>query len=270
MRVGSSGWQHPARAFRADANCSLHAVDLTERGDSTTRHPWEVQRFDAYRRILADHEALAAHRVLDVGAGDGWFTDSLAEHLPADAMTTCWDVNYDDNDLEPVRPGAVRTRERPETTHDLILALDVLEHIADPGRFVAEALAPVTEPGASVLVSVPAFQRLYGAHDVALGHHRRYGRHQLLDQIAPWIDVIEHGSLFTSLLVPRAAAVAVGRLRRSQTHDRDHGVGSWTAGPGLTNITRSALGADVRVGRAAARVGLRLPGLSLWAFGIGR
>ncbi len=243
-------------------------MDLTERGASTTRHPWEVQRFHAYRRILADHGALGARRVLDVGAGDGWFSDVLADALHADAITTCWDVNYDDHDLEPARPGQVRTRERPGPDHDLILVLDVLEHIDDPEKFIAEFLQPITDPHVPVLVAVPAYQRLFGSHDVALGHHRRYGRRQLLDQVAGWIDVVEHGSLFTTLLPFRAATVVAER-RRGPTGSM-HGIGHWTAGPSVTALANGWLAADARAGRALARAGFRLPGLSHWAFGVGR
>jgi hypothetical protein len=243
-------------------------VDLTERGDSDTRHPWEVQRFRAYRRILADHGALDARRVLDVGAGDGWFSDMLRAHLAADAVVTCWDVNYDDNDLEPTTPGIVRTRERPPGPHDLVLALDVLEHVADPDRLIAESLVEIAPTGTPVLVAVPAGQWLFSAHDVALGHHRRYGRRELLRQLAPWVDVVEHGSLFTSLVLPRAASKLLERARTPEA--AEHGIGGWSGGRWITSMVNGALAADAVTGRALGRVGVRLPGLSVWAFGVVR
>jgi Methyltransferase domain len=245
-------------------------MDLTERGDGTLRHPWEVQRFEAYRRVLADHGALGARRVLDVGAGDAWFGDRLAEHLPADAEIVCWDINYDDNDLEPSDPRLVRTRERPTPGYDLVLVLDVLEHIADPAEFIASTLGPLADAGTHVLVAVPAHQRLFSAHDHALGHHRRYSRRELLDQLEPWIDVVEDGPLFTSLLLPRAASVVAERSRRRPPEGAQHGVGHWSGGPLLTAVANAALGADARVGRAARRAHLRLPGLSHWAYGVVR
>jgi hypothetical protein len=243
-------------------------VDLTERGASTTRHPWEVQRFHAYRRVLADHDALGAPRVLDVGAGDGWFSDMLGDSLADDATTICWDVNYDEHDLEPTRPGQTRTRDRPGPGHDLILVLDVLEHIEDVDEFVSSSLRPITDRGVPVLVAVPAYQRLFGPHDVALGHHRRYGRRQLLDQVSPWIDVVEHGSLFATLVPVRAATVAVERLRPGD--ESAHGIGEWAGGSAVTALANTWLSADARAGRALAAAGIRLPGLSHWAFGVGR
>ena len=255
---------------RAGANCSLQPMDLTERGDSAVRHPWEVQRWEAYRRVLADHGALSARRVLDVGAGDGWFGDRLAEHLPDAAEVVCWDVNYDDNDLEPTNPRLVRTREQPSAGFDLVLLLDVLEHIEDPVAFIDTVLAPLTSPGTPVLVAVPAHRRLFGGHDVALGHFRRYGRRELLGQLDPWIDTVEDGSLFTSLLLPRAVSVGVERIRRRPASTVDHGVGAWDGGPIVTAVVDAALAADARLGRAVRRTGVRLPGLSHWVFGIVR
>lgn len=246
-------------------------MDLTERGAGVNRHPWEVQRFEAYRRVLADHDALSAGRVLDVGAGDGWFSEMLVGALPSDAEVVCWDINYDDNDLEPQGSGLIRTRERPSPGFDLILALDVLEHVAEPERFIADTLAPLAAPGTAVLVAVPAHQRLFGSHDVALGHHRRYGREQLLSQLQPWVDVTEHGSLFTSLLLPRAVTVLLERVRRGDARARDdHGVGGWDGGPVTTAVVNAALRADARVGRAMTRRGVPVPGLSSWAFGATR
>ncbi len=245
-------------------------MDLTERRAGGDRHPWEVQRFEAYRRILKDHGALTAQRVLDVGSGDGWFTDALAGALPPHAETVCWDINYDDNDLEPRRTGVVRTRVQPSPGYDLVLALDVLEHIDEPVSFIGAQLAPLTTAGTSVLVAVPAYQRLFSAHDEALGHLRRYGRRELLGQLAPWIDVVEDGSLFTSLLAPRSAQVAVERVRGRRAPGAEHGVGGWDGGGAVTSAINGTLGADARLSRWLTRRGVRLPGLSHWAFGVVR
>lgn len=201
-----------------------------------------------------------------MGAGDGWLSDQLSPDLPAGAETICWDVNYDDHDLEPAQPGIVRTRERPAPGHDLLLVLDVLEHVEDPVGFIDRELRPLAVPGTPVLVSVPAYPSLFGDHDRALGHHRRYRRREFLDQLAPWIDIDEQASLFASLLLPRAVQVSIER-RRTHSPPTDHGVGGWSGGRLVTALVGGVLAADARIGRSLARVGVRLPGLSHWAFG---
>lgn len=244
-------------------------MDLSERsaatlGAATRRHPWEIERFRAYRRILADHGALDSRRVLDVGAGDGWFSESLLESLADDAEVYCWDTNYASVDLAVTDPRVTRSVEPPSGTFDLALVLDVLEHVGDPSRLIDESLRPVLPPGTPVLVAVPAHQWLFSRHDVALGHHRRYRRSELRDQVTPWLELVEEGPLFVSLIPPRAAAVCLERLRGAAT-DADVGVGSWNGGPLLTRSIRSVLAADARLTRRGpAR---RLPGLSTWLFG---
>src|SRR5690606_14588702 len=56
---------------------------------------------------------------------------------------------------------------------DLVLLADVLEHVDDDAgalRWLLDALSP----GAHALITVPAGPELWSAHDVALGHRRRY------------------------------------------------------------------------------------------------
>ena len=131
-------------------------------------------------------------------------------------------------------------------------------------------LAPLTAPGTPVLVAVPAHQRLFGSHDEALGHHRRYARRELLDQVSPWIEVVEDGPLFTTLLLPRAVSVVIERFAPRPAAGADHGVGNWSGGPLLTWVANRVLAADAHIGRAARRAHVPLPGLSHWAFGIAR
>jgi SAM-dependent methyltransferase len=57
--------------------------------------------------------------------------------------------------------------------YDAIVAVNVLEHIADDQALVAR-LATLLRPGGQLLVYVPACPFAFGALDVKLGHHRRY------------------------------------------------------------------------------------------------
>ena len=56
---------------------------------------------------------------------------------------------------------------------DAIVSLDTLEHVADHASAV-EGIASALKPGGVLVLNVPAFRWLWGPHDVALMHHRRY------------------------------------------------------------------------------------------------
>jgi SAM-dependent methyltransferase len=63
---------------------------------------------------------------------------------------------------------------------DLVLMLDVLEHIEDhlaAARHVREILAP----GGAFVITVPALMGLWSQHDVANWHFRRYTKQSLQD-----------------------------------------------------------------------------------------
>jgi SAM-dependent methyltransferase len=55
----------------------------------------------------------------------------------------------------------------------LVLLTDVLEHVADDRRLLAE-IVDASGGGTHVLITVPADMRLWSPHDVAFGHYRRY------------------------------------------------------------------------------------------------
>ncbi|MDL2341613.1 MAG: class I SAM-dependent methyltransferase [Patescibacteria group bacterium] len=56
---------------------------------------------------------------------------------------------------------------------DIIVALDVLEHIEDDSKALNE-WRRVLKPRGNILITVPAYQWLWTSHDTSLQHFRRY------------------------------------------------------------------------------------------------
>jgi len=238
-------------------------MDLRERRDAVGRHPWEVVRSRAYRRLLAQHVPVATvDRVLDVGAGDGWFAEQLCADLTAGADVVCWDTNYGPAELDAGDGrGVHRTATRPDGLFDVVFALDVLEHVEDDEGLLADAIVPALSPGGTAILSAPAHPLLFSDHDRMLQHVRRYRPAALFQLVGRHLDVVATGSLFTTLVPPRAVDVALQHLGRSKDAE---GAGSWSHGPALTRAVTSVLELDATTGLALARSGLRLPGLSAW------
>jgi SAM-dependent methyltransferase len=248
-----------------------------------TRHPWEVARAHFFRDLLVERKVLPETRaVLDIGAGDGYVAQILAEVLPPRASLVCVDAHYEDTHLRtlPIETGGSIsfTRDAPSGPFDLLLLIDVVEHVSNDELFVRGHLARL-RPDGFVLVSVPAWQSLYSAHDVALGHFRRYRPRQLRELLTSvGLAIDSSGGLFHSLLFPRAVTVAGERLRGihyarpavALRHDLGdprewHGVGGWSGGRALTRCVSSVLAADNALSAELARRSFALPGLSAWA-----
>jgi SAM-dependent methyltransferase len=249
-------------------------MDLVEvPGANFRRHPWEVARARFFLRLL-DKAGLRDRRqtVLDVGAGDGYFARQLLAGLPPESRCVCFDSNYTDADLtrfaSPDLAQLGFTRQPPSERFDLILLLDVIEHVEDDRSFLSGFVHDQLAPGGTVLVSVPAWPALFSRHDVALKHYRRYTPAAARELIASCGLVIRRsGGLFHSLLFPRAMSVLGERVSRLTAREAraPADLGDWRGGAALSSLVGGALAVDAALGRAAAATGVALPGLSFWA-----
>lgn len=133
---------------------------------------------------------------------------------------------------------------------DLALVLDVLEHLPERSRALAE-LHRVVRPGGALVVTVPAHPRLWSRHDELNHHCRRYTGEALRAQAQGDGWEVLRTSHFMSALLP--AAVLARRLGR--------GADGLETPPAPVN---RALEATIKGEAALIRRGARLPvGLSL-------
>jgi 2-polyprenyl-3-methyl-5-hydroxy-6-metoxy-1,4-benzoquinol methylase len=181
-------------------------MDLKEEdilGADIGRHWYYRSKAAALRRMVGP---LAPQHLLDVGAGSGFFSRHLLTEGGAQSAL-CVDVGYECNRDETLdgKPVLYR-RDCGPTDCDLVLMMDVLEHVDDDVGLVRDYATKVPS-GAHFLVTVPAFRFLWSGHDVFLEHKRRYTLPEIQKTMGNAGLTIVKGAYFFGFIFPLATAV---------------------------------------------------------------
>jgi SAM-dependent methyltransferase len=206
------------------------------------------------RRILLSRELDRIGRpgfALDIGAAGGGNTRvlltrgwrSVALEYGAEGAAVARNRGLD------VIRGDARHLPLATGSADLVIALDVLEHIEDDARVAAE-IHRVLRPGGTLFATVPCDMRLWSPHDVAVGHVRRYTRDTLSAVVTGAGLHIDSLWSWNVLLRP---VVAVRRRRMSDSTGSE-----LEELPGLVNACLKAIAAVERYLPVKS-----LPGVSL-------
>lgn len=137
---------------------------------------------------------------------------------------------------------------------DLICMFDVLEHI-DQDEATLEVVRRHLAPGGALVITVPAYRALFGPHDVALHHKRRYERAELAQKLRGAGFAVAKLSFANMTLLPLAV------LARIMDKYRGGGRVSGTTVPAswINNLFTRILGAEaVLLGHADLPFGLSL------------
>ena len=237
-------------------------MDLRERASSNgSRHPWETVRSAFFTRKIVGLTNNRPVHILDIGSGDCWFSEQLIAKLPQGSQITCSDLNFTDDDIATASmPGINKVRSIPQQSFDIVIMLDVLEHIEDDSAFLQQEVVPRLKPDGHLVISVPAHPSLFTSHDAFLGHFRRYTRSQLLDVSGKFFSSNQNGYLFISLALVRL----LQRITTSKNVDAESGIGNWGAGLMVTKLVNYALFIDAFVSRVLQTIRVRIPGLTVW------
>lgn len=154
-------------------------------------HWWYRVRRNLVKRIVHDDyvEKKRRLKILDVGCGAGALMKELEGYGAVSGVDFSIDsVNFcKKRGITDVRQGDILNLPFQDNTFDIVLALDILEHVDDDKKGASE-ISRVLKSGGKAIVFVPSFMILWGSTDEVSKHKRRYRKTKFL-------QTLEQGSL---------------------------------------------------------------------------
>ncbi len=225
------------------------------------RHWW----YRARREVLAAlirRRAMPLHgaAVLEVGCGTGHNLAMLGQFGEVDALEldAAARAVAEKRLGRPVMDSPLpELRGVAEGHYDLIGAFDVIEHIVDDEAALA-SIARRLKPHGKLVVSVPAHQWMWSAHDTVNHHHRRYSKRALRRLFETSPLKLEAIGYFNSLLFP----LAVAQRMASKIRGKDDSDLAMPPRPVNYALERGFAAERLLIGKVPLP-----PGLSLFAIG---
>ncbi len=255
-------------------------MDLTESLDinsnKSARHPWELARLKVITKLLQNISNFKQQRaisVMDIGCGDAFFVNQLRlkwpknQYYAVDSAFTTETIKTLQGLYGIDNPMYFNNLEGIKLDEPLnaILLMDVIEHIEDDHGFLKNLNSlSFTNKQTQVLITVPAFQSLFSAHDTFLKHYRRYNLKLLKETLQEsGLIITESGYFFSTLIIPRLLSLLKEKLTGKNPEPK--GIGDWHGNKLISYLLINALSCDYSINRMFHKLGVNLPGLSLYA-----
>lgn len=165
------------------------------------KHWW----FKAKRKIILDliDKVKQKHmKILDSGCGCGYILPILNSYGEVSAMDfSQYAIEYAKKNFDGViKEGDLNGHIPYEyNTFDLILSLDVLEHVPDD-KLALKNLYNLLDINGKIVITVPAHMFLWSYHDENHMHKRRYNKSELRNKLKNSGFTIQYLSYYNTLL----------------------------------------------------------------------
>lgn len=212
-------------------------MDLKEEnilGDNISDHWYYQSKASALQKFINKKSEL---KILDVGAGSGFFSKFLLKNLPR-SEAVCVDINYEKETEQLISGSPIKFVKSIENTNaDVVLLMDVLEHVDNDVGLLKEYVNK-SGSGTRFIITVPAFNFLWSSHDVFLEHKRRYTIASLNKTLVDSGLKIDQSCYFFGVIFPVAFTVRMLGKFKSQTDAQSD---LSPAKPWLNSILKSLL-----------------------------
>lgn len=243
--------------------------------EKINRHPWELARIEVVKSFLRPIIAEKPNAtILDLGCGDVFVAQQLAYQYPK-ATFHCVDIAFTPEIItsisKPVKNLPISLYSSTQELNnsisnkvDVVLLLDVIEHIEDEITFLKElSQSGLIDANTKIIITVPAYQKLFSNHDVYLKHFRRYNIALLNNHLQQaGFESKKTGYFFISLLFLR---IIQKLLQGNKTVDAEKGIGAYQSKGWIDTLMVKTLYLDFLIGKFFRIFGIKLPGLSCFS-----
>lgn len=210
-------------------------------------HWWFVARRHIIRSLLRSTLERGPREILEVGAGTGGNLKMLSEfgRVAAMEMNESARALAREKVTEEVRIEYGRCPDDlpfKDDRFDLICMFDVLEHI-DQDVQCLRSLASKLKPQGRIVITVPAYQWMWGPHDEHLHHIRRYTATTLTQSLHESGYHVDRISYFNTLLFPLAVAARL----KDRVLTGKNATGVSTPAPIMNNLMRAVFSLESRM-----------------------
>lgn len=173
------------------------------------KHWWFVARRAIIEQVIRKLNLPADAKIFEAGCGTGGNLAMLSRHGRVSAMELNETARTFASELQlgEIQPGLLPDDiPFPDKNFDLIVLLDVLEHVEEDTASL-QALFAKLKPSGWLLITVPAYPWLWSQHDDLLHHKRRYLLHHLQQIVGNAGYNVHFVSYFNFVLFPLIAGV---------------------------------------------------------------
>ncbi|MCL4417278.1 MAG: class I SAM-dependent methyltransferase [Actinobacteria bacterium] len=182
-------------------------------------HWWHIAKREITLKLLKKYFAKNNPKILDIGCGTGKNLEELSK------FGETWGVDASDEAISYCRKRKFKNLKLSKAentgfkknTFDIVTAFDLLEHIDD--KKAVEEIKKILKPKGLIIVTVPAYKKLWSKWDEILNHKRRYNEKQITELFPKKDFEILKISYFNSFLVIPAYFI---RKAKSSLYSKDY------------------------------------------------
>ena len=174
-------------------------------------HWWYHVRREIIHQLISKYRTMSEElRIADIGCGAGLLSKELEMYgMVTDIDPSQQSVSFTrSRGLKDVRLGSAEETGCSNDEFDIVLCLDVLEHLKEDLDGILE-IKRILKPGGIAIIFVPAFHFLWSITDEVSHHFRRYRLPQLFKKFEQAGFSIQKYSYFNTILFLPIALIRI-------------------------------------------------------------